>query len=414
MRYELFVAKRIVKGGLPGKRLSGPVIKVAVLGIALGMAVMILSMAIGLGFKREIRGKIIGFGSHIQVLSYDYNQSYETNAIADNKQLVGQLEETPGICHVQRFITKPGLLKSPDVVHGIVLKGVDSGFDWSFFQSILESGDLPDYTDSVASNQILISADVARMMQLKVGDGVQMYFLQNAIRARKFEVAGIFNSHFPEFDNLFVVADMRHLQQLNNWQPNQISGYELLIDDFNDIELLGEEVNYVTSAYIADDGGMLRTRTIMQLQPQIFGWLDLLDTNIVVILVLILAVAGLNMISGLLILILERTNMIGVLKAMGSDNGSVRRIFIYLSIYIIGKGLFWGNVIGAAICLAQGWFGFISLDPSNYYLDTVPIYLNPIHLLLLNVGAVAVTSLMLVAPSYLVARITPVKAIRFN
>lgn len=414
LKYEFFVARRIVKGGLPGKRLSGPVIKVAVLGIALGMAVMILSMAIGLGFKREIREKIIGFGSHIQVLSYDYNQSYETYAIEDNQQLVEQLEQTPGIRHVQRFVTKPGLLKSPDVVHGMVLKGVDAGFDWSFFQSILEMGVLPDYSDSVASNKILISADVARLMQLKVGDGVQMYFLQNAIRARKFEVSGIFNSHFPEFDNLFVVADMRHLQQLNNWHAEQISGYELLIDDFNNIEALGEEVNYVTSAYIADDGGMLRTRTIMQLQPQIFGWLDLLDTNIVVILVLILAVAGLNMISGLLILILERTNMIGVLKAMGSNNVSVRRIFIYLSVYIIGKGLVWGNAIGVLVCLLQGRFGFFSLDPNNYYLDTVPIFLNPLHLLILNLGAVVVTSLMLVAPSYLVARITPVKAIRFN
>lgn len=414
MKYELFVAKRIVKGGLPGKKLSGPVIKVAVLGIALGMAVMILSMSIGFGFKREIREKIIGFGSHIQVLSYDYNQSYETYPVVDQQQLLDQLKETPGIRHVQRFITKPGLLKAPEVVHGIVLKGVDSDFDWSFFHSIMESGSLPDYSDSVASNRILVSSEMAGMMGLKVGDEVQMYFLQNAIRARKFEVAGIFNSHFPEFDNLFVVADMRHLQQLNNWQSNQISGYELLIDNFDHIEELGEEVNYVTSAYIGEDGSMLRTRTIMQLQPQIFGWLDLLDTNIVVILVLILVVAGLNMISGLLILILERTNMIGVLKAMGSDNASVRRIFIYLSVYIIGKGLVWGNVIGIVVCLMQSWFGIVSLDPENYYLDTVPIYLNLLHLLLLNAGAIVVTSLMMVAPSYLVARITPVKAIRFN
>ncbi len=366
LKYELFVAKRIVKGGLPGKRLSGPVIKVAVLGIALGMAVMILSMSIGLGFKREIREKIIGFGSHIQVISYDYNQSYETNPISDQPQLLNQFVETPGIAHVQRFITKPGLLKAPDVVHGIVLKGVDQDFDWSFFRTILELGTLPDYGDSIASNQILISADVARMMGLNVGDAVQMYFLQNAIRARKFVVCGIFNSHFPEFDNLFVVSDIRHLQQLNNWSADQISGYELLIDDFKHLEELGQEVNYITAAYVDEDGSMLRTRTIMQLQPQIFGWLELLDTNIVVILVLILLVAGLNMISGLLILILERTNMIGILKAMGSNNVSVRRIFIYLSIYIIGKGLIWGNIIGITICLIQSWFGVISLDPENY------------------------------------------------
>ncbi len=414
MRYELFVARRIIKGGLPGKRLSGPVIKVAVLGIILGMVVMIISMATGLGFKRQIRDKIIGFGSHIQVLSYDFNQSYETFPIDANDSLSVLFDETPGVKHVQRFVTKPGLLKSPDVIHGIVLKGVDGGFDWSFFKSILQEGSLPNYNDTLTSNQIVISQDVARMMKLKVGDSVRMYFIQNQIRARKFEVAAIFNSHFPEFDNLFVLADIRHLQQLNGWSSSQISGYEILIDDFDHIDDITSEINYVTSAFISADGSMLRTRSVVQMQPQIFGWLDLLDTNIIVILILILAVAGLNMISGLLILILERTNMIGVLKAMGSNNGSVRRVFVYLSVYIIGKGLLWGNIVGVALCILQSRFGIFTLDPANYYLDTVPVYLNPLHLLLLNVGVIIVTSLMLIAPSYLVTRITPVKAIRFN
>lgn len=414
MRFELFVAQRIIKGGIPGKRLSGPVIKVSVLGIALGMAVMILSMAIGLGFKREIREKIIGFGSHIQVTSYDFNQSYETLPISDNPQLMAQIEELTGVRHIQRYVTKPGLLKSSDVIHGIVLKGVDREFDWTFFNSVLVNGQLPSYADSVASTQIVISAQVARMMNLKVGDDVRMYFLQNSIRARKFTVVAVFDSHFPEFDNLFVVADMRQLLQLNGWEENQFSGYEVLIDDFRHIEPLSEEINYLTSAIIDQEGGMLRTKTIVEMQPQIFGWLDLLDANIVLILILILAVAGLNMVSGLLILILERTNMIGVFKAMGSTNMSVREIFIYLSVYIVGKGMLWGNIIGISICLLQSYFGFIALDPENYYLDRVPIYLNPIHLLILNFGAVTVTSMMLIAPSYLVSRITPVKAIRFN
>jgi lipoprotein-releasing system permease protein len=414
LRYELFVASRIIKGGLPGKRLSGPVIKVAVLGIVLGMVVMIISMATGLGFKREIRDKIIGFGSHIQVMSYDFNQSFETFPIEGSDSLAQMFDETPGVKHVQRFVTKPGLLKSSDVIHGIVLKGVDGNFDWRFFNSVLEDGVLPNYGDTLVSNKIIISSDVARMMQLKVGDSVRMYFLQNQIRARKFEVAAIFNSHFPEFDNLFVLADIRHLQQLNGWTGSQISGYEILIDDFDHIDDIASEINYVTSAFIGGDGSMLRTRTVMQLQPQIFGWLDLLDTNIVVILILILAVAGLNMISGLLILILERTNMIGVLKAMGSNNKSVRHIFVYLSVYIIGRGLLWGNIIGVVLCIIQSRFGIVSLDPANYYLDTVPIYLNPMHLLALNAGVIIVNSLMLIAPSYLAARITPVKAIRFN
>ncbi len=378
------------------------------------MVVMILSMAIGLGFKREIRQKIIGFGSHIQVQSYDFNQSYETYAITTNDTIENLIAKTEGVTHIQKFITKPGLLKTTDLIHGIVLKGIDDKFDWSFFHSILEDGTLPTYNDSIASNKIVISADVARMMSLNVGDDVRMYFLQNTIRARKFEVAAIFNSHFPEFDNLFILSDIRHLQQLNGWQPNQVSGYEITINNFDNIEEISSEINFITSGYIDDEGGMLRTRSIMQLQPQIFGWLDLLDTNIVVILILILAVAGLNMISGLLILILERTNMIGLLKAMGSNNDSVQRIFIYLSIYITGKGLLWGNIIGVAICILQQYFGIIGLNPDNYYLDTVPIYLNPLHLLLLNLGAITVTSLMLIAPSYLAARITPVKAIRFN
>lgn len=414
MNYEYFIAKRIVKGQTATQKLSGPVIRVAILGIVLGMSVMILSLAIGLGFKKEIRNKVTGFGAHIQILSYDYNQSYETNAIEKNQSLSNEIRAIPGIRHLQPYITKPGLIKTNEAIHGLVLKGVDSTYQWDFFRSILTQGRIPELKDSAASIEILLSAPVARMLQVSAGDDVRMYFIQQTIRARKFKIVGIFDSHFPEFDQLFAIADLRQLQQLNQWSENQISGYEILLNDFDRINPIGEEVHYAASGYIDEKGSMLRSTTILQAQPQIFGWLDLLDTNIVVILVLIVTVAGLNMTTGLLILILERTNMIGLLKAMGSSHASIRKIFIYLAAFIIGKGMLWGNLVGCTLCIVQQKWGWIKLDPENYYLDTVPIYLNPIHLLILNVGAIAITTLLMIAPSFLTSRISPAKAIRFN
>ena len=414
MNVALYIANRIRKGGVSGKRIAGPVIKVATLGVILGMVVMILSIAIGLGFKREVREKVIGFGSHIQVMSYDYNLSYEVNPIRFDEQLKTRLSQVKGVKHVQRFISKPGIIKTSGEVHGLVLKGVGEEYDWSFFEKNLISGSVLHLSPDSVSNDILISRKVADMLKLKVGDGVPMYFIQQQLRARKFRVAGIYDSGMPEMDELFAIADFRQIQKLNLWTPDQIAGYELLISDFDALEDVTQDVFTVVNTYIDPEGMMLRTRSIRQVQPQIFGWLDYLDTNTIVILVLISLVAGFNMISGLLILILERTNMIGILKALGADNLLLRKVFLYVAVSIIGKGILYGNIIGLGLCFLQKYTGIISLDATNYYLDKVPIYIQPSHIIWLNLGSVVVTTLMLIGPSWLVSRITPAKAIKFD
>jgi len=414
LNFELFIARKIRSGGFSGKKLAGPVIKVATLGIVLGMVVMILSLAIGFGFKREIRDKITGFGSHIQIMSYDYNYSYETNPITKDSTLKATLQAMPGITKIQAFGTKPGIIKTNDAMQGIVLKGIDASYDWTFMKSILTHGRTMEIKDTVRSDEILISDELASMLHLKLGDDVRMYFFQSNILARKFKIVGIYDSHFPEYDKLFALVDLRHVQKLNDWDETQISGYEITVDSFDNLDKLSKAVDNETSTYISEDGGMLRTKSIKQIQPQIFGWLDLLDLNMVVILVLIVLVAGFNMISGLLILILERTNMIGILKALGAGNNSLRRVFLYLSAYILGRGLLWGNLIGIGLCLIQKYTQVIQLDASNYYLETVPIYITPLHIVLLNICVISLTMLMMLGPSYLVSRISPVKAIRFN
>lgn len=417
MNLELFIARKIRSGGLTGKRLAGPVTRVATLGIILGMVVMILSLAIGFGFKKEIRQKIVGFGSHIQIMNYDYNQSYETNPISPDTILLESLRNIQGVKHIQKFATKPGMIKTGNAIQGVVLKGVSTDFNWDFFKGIIVEGDTLHIDASTRSDEILISRKLSQMLHLKVGDDLPMYFLQKnkiAPRGRKFKIKGVFDSNLSEFDKLYALVDIKQVQRLNNWDKTQISGLEIQIDNFDNIERIGQEVSSVATSFIDESGVMLRTRTILDLQPQIFGWLDLLDMNVLVILVLIMIVAGFNMVSGLLILILERTNMIGILKALGIQNSSLRKVFLYLATFIVGRGLIWGNFIGVSFCLIQKYTGLIKLDPENYYLETVPIQITFWHLLILNVTTILLTTLMMLGPSYLASKISPVKAIRFD
>ena len=417
MNLELFIARKIRSGGLTGKRLAGPVTKVATLGIILGMVVMILSLAIGFGFKKEIRQKIIGFGSHIQIMNYDYNQSYETNPISPSPELLESLRSVQGVKHIQKFATKPGMIKTGNAIQGIVLKGISTDFNWSFFKDIIVEGDTLQIDATKRTDGVLVSRKLAQMLHLSVGDDLRMFFLQKdkiVPRRRKFLIKGIFDSNLPEFDKLYAIVDIKQVQRLNNWDKEQISGLEIQIDNFENIEKTSAEVNSVATSFIDDNGIIFRTRTILDLQPQIFGWLDLLDMNVLVILVLIMIVAGFNMVSGLLILILERTNMIGVLKALGIQNGSLRKVFLYLATFIVGRGLVWGNFIGVSFCLIQKYTGIIKLDPENYYLETVPIQISFWHLLILNVATILLTTLMMLGPSYLASKISPVKAIRFD
>ena len=414
MNLNLYIANKIRKGEITGKKLSGPIITVATIGIVLGITVMILSMAIGTGFKKEIRDKIIGFGAHVQVVNYDYNSSRETNPIERDSSFVSEILAMPGVKTIQEFSTKPGLLKTKENIHGVVVKGIGKDFDWKYFDQIIIEGKKPDITQKKTSNDIIISSTLAKLLKLNIGDKIPTFFFQGRMRSRPFKISAIYDSSLPEFDKIFIFADIRHIIKLNNWEDNQITGYEITLNKFEQTPILSQQIDILAASKISPDGGMLRTTTIMQQQPQIFGWLNLLDMNVAIILILIVLVAGFNMISGLLIIILERTAMIGILKALGKQNHNIRKVFIYLATFIITKGVIIGNILGITLCLAQKYFGIISLDPENYYLSTVPIHLNLLHLVYLNIGTILISYLMMIAPSYLATKITPVEAIRFD
>ena len=413
MNFEYYIAKRIhFKQGK--KNVSRPAVRIATIGIALGLAVMIISIAIVVGFKREIRNKTIGFGGHIQITNFDNNNTYEMNPIKDDKALIKKISSIDGVKHVQCFATKPGIIKTDTEFQGIVVKGVDKSFDWNFFKSNLVEGNILDLSGNTPSNQVVLSKYLANLLGLKLGDSFFTYFIQDQIRARKFKITGIYSTNFIEYDKLIILADIRQVQKLNDWTTDSISGMEVLINDFNRIDEIGDKVYDATANKFTAEGKAYSCQTIKQTNPQIFSWLDLLDMNVWVILGLMLAVAGFNMISGLLILILERTSMIGILKSMGATDWSVRKIFLYHSTFLIAKGMFWGNVIGLSLCAIQYFTGIVPLDAEAYYVATVPISFNWFYILLLNVGTLIVSILMMVGPSYLITKISPAKIIRYE
>ena len=411
---ELFIARRLVSEQKGDNRISRPIIFIAILGIALGLAVMILSTAIVTGFKNEIREKIIGFGSHIQVLNYDSNMSYETVPVSGKQEFINVLKNKPGIKNIQVFATKAGIIKTEEEIQGVVLKGIGTGFDWTFFRKNLTEGDIFHVSDSARTNKVLISKYIADLLDLKTDDSFVMYFIQDPPRMRKFTISGIYNTSLEEFDRIFVLADIGHIRKLNDWDENQVSGFEISIENFNDLDYMTYQVMETVGVNLDKEGARLSTINIIQKYPQIFDWLNLQDTNVWIILALMLLVAGFNMVSSLLILILERTNMIGILKAIGTNNFSIRKIFLYQSAFLISKGLLWGNLIGIGLAILQQKTGIMKLDEASYYLSTVPINLDISYILMLNTGTLVLTVLMLIIPSHLVAKITPVKAIRFD
>ena len=414
MNLELFIAKRIYFNREEGRKVTPPVVRIAMVGIALGLAVMILSVAIVIGFKKEIRNKVIGFGSHIQIANLDNNTSYESTPIAISDTFFNQLNTFPGIIRVEPFATKPGILKTDTDFQGIVLKGVDQNYDWSFFQENLKEGELPDFSQEKTSTDVLVSYRLANLLGLKVGDSFLTYFVQEDVRARRFYITGIYDTGFSDYDKIFVLADIRQIRRLNNWDKDEVSGLELQVADYEQLDLITENLYFYTSEKEDRKGNIYYTRSVKELNPMIFDLLDVLDINVVVILILIMAVAGFTMISGLLIIILERTNMIGILKALGENNTSIRKVFLYISFFLIGKGMIWGNVIGVFFCIVQSRFGIVKLDPAIYYLDAVPIDLNLLSLCLLNIGTLVISMFMMLVPSCLITRIDPVKSIRFE
>jgi len=414
MNIELYIAKRLVSGDERKKSVSGPIVTIAIAGIALGLAVMIMSASIVTGFKNEIRNKVIGFGSHIQIINFDSNISYETIPISSNQAFIPDLMAIPEVRHIQPFATKAGIIRTRDDIQGVVLKGIDKNFDWTFFERNMQEGMRIILSDSAVSNEAVISRAIASLLRLEVGDDFGMHFIQDPPRARRFTVAGIYETGLEELDKLFVLSDIRHIQRLNEWNNDQISGFEILLSDYNNLDNVAYEVDEIAGNIFTDDNSRLRVISISEKYPQFFDWLQLLDMNVWVILSLMVIVAGFNMVSGLLILILERTGMIGILKALGLENSGLRKIFLYQSAFLIAKGLLWGNLIGIGIALLQHYSGFIKLDQASYFISTVPVNLRISHLLMLNAGTMIITVAMLIIPSYIIGRISPEKTIRFD
>ncbi|MBW6499265.1 MAG: ABC transporter permease [Bacteroidales bacterium] len=406
MNTPLFIARKIGQGK-QGKSYTGLIRKISVLSIALGLAVMIIAMAVVTGFQNEIRDKVIGFGAHIQVTNFDYNVSYEPTPISRHQDFLEPLKELPGIRHVQEFATKTGIIKTDEDIHGIVMKGIGPDFDWSFFAPRMLEGKTMVLSDTARSDEVIVSKFIANRLQLETGSTIFVYFIQEPPAIRRFTVAGVYETGLEELDKMFILGDIRHIQRLNRWTEDQIGGFEVLVSNFSDIE----KINQAVYDLIPYD---LNARSIRNIYPQIFDWLALLDMNVYVILFLMALVAGINMITTLLIAVLERTNMIGILKAVGGSNGLVRKVFLYNAGFTILRGLFWGNVAGILVCLVQQRFGLITLPQDSYYVSQVPINLEWIHVLLLNAGTFAVCMLMLILPSMIVSRISPVKAIIFR
>lgn len=406
MNLPFFLARRItVKSN---RTFSKLIVRVAIAGILLGLAIMILSVAILRGFKQEVIAKQRGFAGDVTVFKFDLNSSYENTPFVLSDSSRHLIEGIDGIRSLQAFATKPGIINANDEVEGVVLKGIDETYDQAFLSNILIDGHTIDFTDTLAAKQqILISDYTAARMNLSVGDDFLMYFVQEPLRKRKFEIVGIYRLGVEEIDKTYAIGDLSIIQRLNNWERGTVGGYEIKIDDYR---RLAEKTEEVFNSLPID----LRALSVVEQYPQVFQWLELLDINTQIILVLMLLVAIINMISALLIMILERTTMIGILKALGLSNGGIRKIFLYNAAYLIGIGLLLGNLVGLGFCIFQSETHFFSLDEASYYVSYVPVAVNVLDVVLLNIGVLLICVLALLVPSGLASRISPVKAISFK
>ena len=414
MNWKLFIARRIYKNNDGNKEVSKPAVRIAMAGISIGLAVMIVSVAVVIGFKNQVRDKVVGLASEVIVTSLDDAQLYMTAPVAAGDSLLDAITKKPYVSHVQRYSVKPGMIMTSDNFQGMVLKGVGQEYDLTYISQHVIDGEIPLFTDTAATNKVMLSKSMADKLKLKAGDKIYTYYVDDNVRARRLTVSAIYQTNFSAFDDYFLITDIYTVNRLNKWEPDQVSGVEIDVDDYSRIDEVND--NLRSSLLESSDkyGQSYFSRTIVEANPQIFAWLDLLDLNVWVILILMTGVAGFTMISGLLIIILERTNMIGVLKAMGADNNSIRKIFLSFSVFLIGRGMLWGNIIGLSLCLIQYFFEPVKLDPSVYYVNSVPIELNVFIYILLNVFTLVVSVLMLVGPSYLISRIHPARSIRYE
>lgn len=415
MNLPRYLALRIYRGTEGEKRqASRPAVVIAMAGIAIGVAVMLISVAVVIGFKQEVRGKIVGFSSHITVMNQRVASAFDSRPVVTDDSLMALFANSPQVKHTQRFSLKAGMIKTQDAFQGMLLKGVGPEYDRRFLRRHLVEGECPQFSDSASTNRVVISRLLADKLRLKVGDKLDTYFLDEQVRARRLQVVGIYCTNFADYDRMMLFTDLCTVNRLNRWYNDQSSGMEVEVRDYEQLD----ETTYALADQLAERTDHYGQRYVVvsveQLNPQMFAWLGILDVNIWVILFLMVGVAGFTMISGLLIIIIERTAMIGLLKSLGCSNLLLRKLFLWLSVFLIGRGMLWGNLVALLLIFAQRWLGLFTLDPETYYMDTVPMALPWGYFLLINLGAFVASVLMLVGPSYLIARIHPAASMRYE
>ena len=410
MNFELFIAKRIIGSKTYKSSVSAPIIKIGIAAIAIGIIVMLIAIATGLGLQQKIRDKVVAFNGHIIIDNYDTNVSDESQVpLSLEQDFYPEFNTVEGISHIQGTANKFTVIRTNSDFEGVVIKGVGKDYKWNYFEEFLVEGRLPDFTKAL-NNEILISKHLANRLGFGVGDSFQTLFTENLERLpkiRKFTIVGVFNSGFQELDEKFCIADIRHIQRLNKWKSDQVGAFEVFIDDFSKIEEKGE-------AIYREIPSLMKSTTVTRKYSTVFDWIKIFDSNTYGIIAIMILVAGINMITALLVLIPERTQMIGILKALGTANWSVRKVFLYNASYLIGLGLFWGNSIGLGLLFAQKYLKLFPLNPDTYYVSEAPVYISWDYILILNIGTFVVCLLMLLIPSVIISKISPVKAIRFD
>lgn len=405
MDLSYFISRRLAF--TPGQSFSRLIIRVAITAVALSVAVMIVAGAIVDGFQKEISEKVFGFWGHITIRSLEQGRSYGEVPVSIQQSFYPGIEKSPGVRHIQVFATKAGILKTDKEIEGMVLRGIGKDFDWSFLKNYMVDGNILEAGDSLSKNKILISKTTADRLNLKTGDQLLVYFVQQPMRYRKLTICGIYKTGLDEYDRLYALVDIGLIQKINGWSNTDVGGFEVFINDVNKLDEIGSLVN---DEYIGQD---LEAKTMKEINPNLFDWLDLQTMNEKVIILLMIIVAIINMTTVLLILILERTNMVGILKSLGGSNWMIRKIFLYHAAYITGFGLLLGNLFGIGLCFVQKYFHIITLPEESYYVSVAPVLLSPLYILAINAGTLAICLVTLIIPSYLVSRISPVKAIRF-
>ncbi len=411
MNFEYFLAKRIIASKSYKSSISAPIIKIGIAAIAIGVIVMLIAMATGKGLQFKIREKVVAFNGHVTIANYDNNSSQESVApVSIDQDFYPEFSSVEGVSHIQAVAHKFGIIRTENDFEGVVLKGVDEEYNWDYMESFLVEGSIPDVSTKY-SNEIIISQYLANRLNFKVGESFQMLFAKEDVNKLpfilKFDIVGIFNSGFQDLDKTYIIGDLEHIQRFNKWKKDEVGHFEVFVDDYNDLDEIGRQIYQYTPS-------MMNAETVKQQYISIFEWIKIFDTNIYGIINIMIIVAGINMITALLVLILERTQMIGILKAIGSNNWTIRKVFLYNAAYLILKGLFWGNLIGIGILLLQHYFGLFPLDPNTYYVDQAPVYFDIPFIIAINIGTLILCLLMLLIPTILVSRIAPVNAMRFE